>query len=233
MSSLSKDGNSCNNHNSDDRKFQSDNDSNTMNSKKRRLDEEYTAAAAAATTSRSSNSATTEAVAAAAAVASTRTPTVYVSNLHQRVCEAHLQKLFQRFGEISRVHIIRKVLSSSGGNKGSTINNTKAGRGMTRHKQQHQSGYSYAFVEFKSIQSACTAIEKLNGVTLLGKDLVVRPANGRGQSNGENDNGTADNNEGSPEMKPLSMQNMKKQKHDVESRIDAVKRALLEKKKNR
>lgn len=252
MSSLSKDDGSSSSKSDPEL----NNHDKMTNSKKRRLDEvmpesstsvsstlEATAAIepmapippASTTTATSSSSTSTK------AVPTCTTSTLYVSNLHQRISEPHLEKLFQRFGDVNRVHIIRKAIplpihGSGGGKNGNGNgnqgrNNSHTRKGMTRQKhgpKQQYNGYSFAFVELKSIQSACTAMEQLNGVSLLGKDLVVRPANGRSE---HNDGGTEDGGNGDAAAALKDGREMKKQKHDVESRIDAVKRALLEKKR--
>eukprot|EP01083_Nonionella_stella_P279371 950403_1 len=166
-------------------------------------------------------------------------PTLYVSNLHHRISEPHLQKLFQRFGEIHRVVMIRR--SGTGVNVNA---NTKAGRGrgghhsnskrekQGRYPKHEDSGYSYAFVEFKSIQVARTAMEKVNGVSLLGKQLVVKSAHGTSSSSSSSRQGAGvDGDELGKDGigSTPSMKDVRKQKNDVENKIDALKRALKEK----
>lgn len=167
----------------------------------------------------------------ATACSATTTPTctsstLYVSNLHTRISEPHLQKLFQRFGEIVRINLIRRVSGSSGTSiRGTRNNNPQAGGTKHKHKSHHhnqqeqQNSYTYAFVEFKTVQSATDAMQKVNGVTLLGMDLYVRPAHAKA-----NESGT-DNGEGNQ----VSLQSVKKQFSDVESKIDALKKTLIEK----
>jgi len=212
------------------------NDTNYPKAKKRRLDETKaspnasTAAVTDEIVASISPVPTSTATAATAATASCSTSTLYVSNLHQRISEPHLEKLFVRFGDINRVHLIRKVIGS-GGSSGGTVrpastHPSKGGISRSRQQQQ-QSSYSYAFVEFKTVQAASTAMAKLNGVSLLGKDLVVRPAHGKSQNNFDgNEEGTGEGTGGT-----ISNSDMRKQRNDVESKIDAVKRALQEKMK--
>ena len=156
-------------------------------------------------------------------VVSCTTPTLYVSNLHNRVAEPHLEKLFQRFGEINRVNMIRKI--SAGGHHPSR-HDSSSNRPHPSHRQQRRGTFSYAFVEFKSIHSANEAMNALNGVKLLGKDLIVKPANSKSTS-GHSSDGLFST-EGL-EMTDLSSAEVKKKKNDVESKIDALKRALREK----
>lgn len=79
------------------------------------------------------------------------TDTIYVSNIHPRIAEVHLQKLFGRFGEIQRVHIVRK----------------------------HAPKHSFAFIKFSSPRVAKLAIEKTNGQKLLEMSLCVKFAYNR------------------------------------------------------
>ena len=92
-----------------------------------------------------------------------KTSTLYVGDLHPRISEPHLEKLFQRYGEINRVHIVRRMVSSS-----TTAISTKMNTGNCRHdiriektdmihkgkiKQHKQNNvvndsYSFAFVEY-------------------------------------------------------------------------------------
>jgi len=224
------------------------NDKNTLNTKKRRLDETKAIpnAPAAAVNGKIASigsvptSAVTTTAPTAATTASCSTSTLYVSNLHPRISEPHLEKLFVRFGDINRVHLIRKMISSGGGS-GSTGRSTsthpsKVGTSRSRQQQQ-QSSYSFAFVEFKTVQAASTAMTKLNGVSLLGKDLVVRPAHGKSENNNfdgyEKGTGEGGSKDGAGAGGTTSATSMRKQRNDVESKIDAVKRALQEKMKKR
>lgn len=79
------------------------------------------------------------------------TDTIYVSNIHPRIAEVHLQKLFGRFGEIQRVNIVRKQAPI----------------------------HSIAFIKFSSPKSAKAAIEKVHGQKLLEMTLHVKPAHDR------------------------------------------------------
>lgn len=162
-----------------------------------------------------------------AATISCQTPTVYVSNLHNRIAEPHLQKLFQRFGEINRVNLIRRMGSGTSVEPMSESGPSRPQKGSIKPAQQqdqHHGGFSYAFVEFKSVQSACTAIEKLKGVALLGRDLVVRPAHEK--SDGSGGISGSETHGGDIRGSKLSMQSVRKQKSEVENKIDALRKAL-------
>lgn len=144
------------------------------------------------------------------------TPTLYVSNLHSRVAEPHLEKLFQRFGEINKVNMIRRTSTVNVGVRkgGESSSSSKS----FRQKHHQPNIYSYAFVEFKSVEAANQAMNALNGVKLLGKDMVVKPAHAKtGEEHSDGANVSEENAE------------VKKKKSDVESKIDALKRALREK----
>jgi RNA recognition motif-containing protein len=75
--------------------------------------------------------------------------TVFIGNLHPRVAEVHLEKLMQRFGAIRNI----KVCFLTGKPRG------------------------FAFCEYEDKSSAKQA-ESLDGRTLFGNKLTVRPAHG-------------------------------------------------------
>lgn len=173
-----------------------------------------------------------------------KTSTLYVGDLHPRISEPHLEKLFQRYGEINRVHIVRRMVSSS-----TTAISTKMNTGNSSHdnriektdmihkgkiKQHKQNNvvnesYSFAFVEYKSIKSAMIAMEKLNGVSLLEKTLIVRPSHhGKDDDHRIKMNNNEENNYCCSEG---NNHQHKKQRSAIESKIDALKKALKEKEK--
>lgn len=141
--------------------------------------------------------------------ANCRTATLFVGNLHPRIGDAHLQKLFSPYGTLNRVSIVKH---SSGVNMGQP-------RG-------------YAFVEFASVESARMAIRRVDGRRLLNKTLAVRPAHEKtGASGGASDSegrgstsGTAGAGASTPDPKKA-----RKEKSEVESKIEAVKKAIEEK----
>ena len=126
--------------------------------------------------------------------------TLYVSNLHPRIVEAHLQKLFGSHGKVTRLQFIRK----------SNLRNPSM-------------PYSFAFIEYESPASAKAAIGRIHGQTLLGKQLVVRYANDKSDSSFQakmNSTGTRMGNASEDERL------LKRQKSEVDKKIEAVKKAL-------
>jgi RNA recognition motif-containing protein len=85
---------------------------------------------------------------------------IYVGNLAYGVTEGQLEALFQEFGAVASVNLIKDKYS--GESKG------------------------FGFVEMNQQAEAEEAIEKLNGRALDGRDLTVniaRPRNDRSHSN--------------------------------------------------
>jgi len=76
----------------------------------------------------------------------TNCATLFCSNLHPRIAEPHLEKLFRRHGAIARIHLSRNG-------------------GMHR---------GYAFIEYRNKEDARSAVAKLHGRMLLGRSLVVK-----------------------------------------------------------
>ncbi len=137
---------------------------------------------------------------AAEAVASKcQTATLFVGNLHPRIGDAHLTKLFSPYGTLNRVSLVKN--GASGQPKG------------------------YAFVEFNSVESARMAIRRVDGRVLLQKALAVRPAHEKTGSAANNDNGDKSSGTGVNDKRQA-----RKEKSEVLSKIEAVKRAIEEKK---
>lgn len=139
-----------------------------------------------------------------------QTSTLFVGSLHPRITDAHLHKLFQPYGSINRVHICTHSLHDE--------------RNAGKPK-------GYAFVEYTTIDSARLAIMKLDGRTLLGRALVVRPAHDKtggttGASTDSMDGTAAAGVKGSSDPRLL-----RKEKTEIESKMEAVKRAIEEKKR--
>ena len=78
---------------------------------------------------------------------------IFIGNLSRTVAEGELRELFQPFGEISSVSIVKD--KSSGESKG------------------------FAFVEMPKQEEAEAAIKSLNGKELGGKSLTVNQARPR------------------------------------------------------
>ena len=151
------------------------------------------------TANESSTAATSSA--AEAMASKCQTATLFVGNLHPRIGDAHLTKLFSPYGTLNRVSLVK--IGASGQPKG------------------------YAFVEFASVESARMAIRRVDGRMLLNKMLAVRPAHEKTGAAAGNDDG-GDNNGGSKDIK--DNRQVRKEKSEVLSKIEAVKRAIEEKK---
>ena len=137
---------------------------------------------------------------AADAVASKcQTATLFVGNLHPRIGDAHLTKLFSPYGTLNRVSLVKN--GASGQPKG------------------------YAFIEFNSVESARMAIRRVDGRVLLQKALAVRPAHEKTGSAANNDVGDKSSGTGVKDKRQA-----RKEKSEVLSKIEAVKRAIEEKK---
>ena len=155
--------------------------------------------------SRKSACASAARVSAADSIASKcQTSTLFVGGLHPRVADAHLQKLFQPYGKVTRVF-------------------------QVRHKEGSLEGQpkGYAFVEFEIADSARAAIRRVDGRSLLGRTLLVRPAHDRTEGS------TAE--VGSERTDGVSKvgdaRSIRREKSEVESKIEAVKRVIAEKRK--
>mmetsp|Transcript_18547 Transcript_18547/g.26102 ORF Transcript_18547/g.26102 Transcript_18547/m.26102 type:complete len:212 (+) Transcript_18547:40-675(+) len=142
------------------------------------------------------------------------TASLFVGNLHPRISEPHIQKLFQRYGNISRIHFVRH-------------RNTD---GTRMHAAPHK---GYAFVEFTQVDSARLAMSKIDGQILLERKLHVRPSRG----NSDNIEGKAgiSGKEGF-ETSTLNVDDerlIRRKKVEVDTKISAVKKAIEEAKRKR
>ena len=130
---------------------------------------------------------------------------IYVSNLHPRVGEAHLQKLFEFYGNISSIRLIRK-----------------------QDLRGSKSPFSYAFIDYKHHLSARRAIEKVHGKSLLGKVMVVRYANENSEHHLRSRKGV--NSDGGRIVNTQEVQKQfSKESNDIQKKIEAVKKALSKK----
>ena len=87
----------------------------------------------------------------------------------------------------------------------------------------------YAFVEYASVESARMAIRRIDGRALLGRDLVVRPARDRANAAADDGAGGSARGGGGDPSPPDRLRLVQKERSEVESRIEAVKKALKEK----
>eukprot|EP00571_Detonula_confervacea_P016222 CAMPEP_0172297414 /NCGR_PEP_ID=MMETSP1058-20130122/449_1 /TAXON_ID=83371 /ORGANISM="Detonula confervacea, Strain CCMP 353" /LENGTH=235 /DNA_ID=CAMNT_0013006565 /DNA_START=131 /DNA_END=838 /DNA_ORIENTATION=+ len=143
------------------------------------------------------------------------TTSLFVGGLHPRIGDLHLQKLFSPYGEIDRIHIVTHNPNDSKPNvhsKSATSSKYVAGL--------HQSK-GYAFVEYRSIESARLAISRLDGRPLMGRTLAVRPSRRK----------TSEGGSGVGSGKAGTAEEARRECGAVQSKIDAVKRAIEQKKK--
>ncbi|MCE2787841.1 MAG: RNA recognition motif domain-containing protein [Bacteroidota bacterium] len=87
---------------------------------------------------------------------------IYVGNLNWKASDNELKDLFSRYGEVTKVNIVKDK--------------------MTRRSK------GYGFVEFASDSDANNAINELNGKEFMGRNLVVNQAKPR-QERSENSGG--------------------------------------------
>ena len=130
---------------------------------------------------------------------------IYVSNLHPRVAEAHLQKLFEFYGSISSIRLIRK-----------------------QDLRGSKNPFSYAFIDYKHQLSAQRAIEKVHGKKLLGKVMVVRYANENSEHHLRSRSGTSSDSDKIVNTQEAQRQ-LSKASNDIQKKIEAVKKALSKK----
>lgn len=136
------------------------------------------------------------------------TPNLFVGNLHPRISDLHLEKLFKPYGSLTRIHVV------TGSPPTETSNPGAAQKQPPKQFALSQKPRGYAFVEYKTVASAKLAISRLNGRQLLGKPLAVRPSHRKPNETGA--------------KKPKSA---RKEYAALESRIEAVKKAIEQKKK--
>jgi len=160
------------------------------------------------------------------------TPTIYVSNLHPRVAETHLELLFKSYGEITRVSLVRRRGGSGVGTGSGNSRDRRAYSGHSRRNMMENTmNYTYAFISFKCVDSARLAIEKINGRSLLGKCLIVRPAHDH-HTNTTNEKISVDK-ASLQTTKKQKTATIEKEKLSVETKISAIKRAIADAKKKR
>jgi len=164
-------------------------------------------------------------------------PSLFVGGLHPRIGDLHLQKLFSPYGTIVRIHVATNNPSLNiNGIQNNTPRNNSSKSKSKNFKSQIPSKYvaglqqskGYAFVEYNSVESARLAIARLNGRTLMGKTLVVKPsrkkrfAGIRGIVGESNSSGKASEDN----IGAIEIQEAKREYSAVQSKIEAVKRAI-------
>jgi RNA recognition motif-containing protein len=149
------------------------------------------------------------------------TTNLFVGGLHPRVGDLHLQKLFSPYGSINRIHMV----THKSGAVPSHDNPCAKSRTPSKHAFGSQQSKGYAFVEYSTVEAARLAISRLDGRSLLGKTLVVRPAK---RQKLDCATGSSAN---ISEVRPVSAEEAQKEYRSVQSKIASVKRALEQKKK--
>ena len=148
----------------------------------------------------------------ASAAASCDTNSLFVGGLHPRIGDLHLQKLFSPYGEIVRISIVTHNKNDYKPNKYAT---------------SLQQSKGYAFVEYTNIESARLAIARLNGRMLMGRSLAVRPSR-RKMADVARSSGGGDSGKGTTQ---ITAEEARREYGAVQSKIEAVKRAIEQKKK--
>mmetsp|Transcript_20616 Transcript_20616/g.37253 ORF Transcript_20616/g.37253 Transcript_20616/m.37253 type:complete len:259 (+) Transcript_20616:127-903(+) len=149
------------------------------------------------------------------------TTSLFVGGLHPRIADLHLQKLFSPYGEIVRINIVTHNPNDS--NKSHVHSKSAASKKYMAGLNQSK---GFAFVEYRNVESARLAISRLDGRQLMGRSLAVRPSRrktsdivaGRGADSGK---------AGSK----VTAEEARREYGAVQSKIDAVKRAIELKKK--
>lgn len=148
------------------------------------------------------------------------TNSLFVGGLHPRIADVHLQKLFSPYGEIARINIVTHNPNDS---KSNAHSKSATSAKYASHLQQSK---GYAFVEYTNIESARLAMSRLNGRQLMGRSLAVRPSKrkmGEGGGRLGGDSGKAGT--------KFTPEEARREYGAVESKIEAVKRAIEQKKK--
>ncbi|KAL9190935.1 hypothetical protein ACHAXT_000641 [Thalassiosira profunda] len=151
----------------------------------------------------------------AASIPTCDTTSLFVGGLHPRIGDLHLQKLFSPYGEVVRINIV----SHSPASKSSPHSKAK----IPPKYMALQQSKGYAFVEYTRVESARLAMSRLDGRELMGRKLAVRPSRRK-------TSGLASSRDGDGKME-VTKEEARRQVGAVESKIDALKRAIEQKKK--
>mmetsp|Transcript_11765 Transcript_11765/g.18649 ORF Transcript_11765/g.18649 Transcript_11765/m.18649 type:complete len:253 (+) Transcript_11765:158-916(+) len=148
------------------------------------------------------------------------TSSLFVGGLHPRIADLHLQKLFSPYGEIVRINIVTHNPNDS---KPNVHSKSKIPPKYTAGLQQSK---GYAFVEYTNIESARLAMSRLDGRQLMGRSLAVRPSRRKmtdGRVGSASDTGKP--------MATKTPEEARKEYGAVQSKIEALKRAIEERKR--
>ena len=155
------------------------------------------------------------------------TPSLFVGGLHPRISDLHLQKLFCPYGTIVRIHIATHNPSIQ--DKPNSSNYSKS-QMPAKYIAGLQQSKGYAFVEYNSIESARLAISRLDGRALMGKTLAVRPS--RRKKNDVSSGGFGSTKDATGDKgSAVTVEEARREYGAVQSKIEAVKRAIEQKKK--
>jgi len=157
--------------------------------------------------------------------ASCDTSILFVGGLHPRIGDLHLRKLFSPYGEIVRIHIVTHNPSDP---KHNAIVRSKAPI-PAKYTTGLQQSKGYAFVEFNSIESARLAMSRLDGLQLLGRSLAVRPSRKRASELARG--GSRGGEIGESGAGKVSVEDARREYTAVQTKIEAIKRAIEQKKK--
>jgi RNA recognition motif-containing protein len=123
-----------------------------------------------------------------------KTSTLYIGGLHPRVAKIHLEKLMQKFGTMHRLDV--KITPTN----------------------------QFAFCEYQSIAQAQAAMVALDGRMLLGKRLMVKPANAQ-STNPTMQHAATSSTAGTTSSAPV---NINREKQRVEDKIQQVRQKIEE-----
>ena len=152
------------------------------------------------------------------------TNTLFVGGLHPRIGDLHLHKLFSPYGKVVRIHIVSH--NSNDFPKHQNNNNHSRTAIPTKYTTTGlQQSKGYAFVEYTNIASARLAISRLDGRQLMGRSLAVRPSRKRMSDQGSGGGGEKAG------TKAVSVEDSRREYTAIQSKIEAVKRAIEQKKK--
>ncbi|KAL7531711.1 hypothetical protein ACHAXR_004190 [Thalassiosira sp. AJA248-18] len=154
------------------------------------------------------------------------TNSLFVGGLHPRIGDLHLRKLFSPYGEITRINIVTHNPSMNKPDSSSSSKSHVHSKPATSAKYVAglQQSKGFAFVEYSSIESARLAISRLDGRKLMDRTLAVRPSR-RKMSD------IANGRVGSGDDSKVTAEEARREYGAVQSKIEAVKRAIEQKKK--
>ncbi|KAL3823246.1 hypothetical protein ACHAXA_011091 [Cyclostephanos tholiformis] len=153
------------------------------------------------------------------------TCTLFVGGLHPRIGDLHLRKLFSPYGEIIRIHIVTHNPSEIKHDDNAV--HSKAAISAKYATGPHRSK-GFAFVEYARIESARLAMTRLDGRQLMGRSLAVRPS--RKRTSELSRGGCSGGMMNAPGGAKVSAEDARREYIAVQSKIEAVKRAINQKK---